>query len=83
MRFLYFLVLHLYFNMTIAIGFEGSANKLGVGIIKDGEVLANCRATYITPAGEGNVLFLSIYLLYKCILRSLYHNCVCYDIVDK
>ncbi|GFR20873.1 probable tRNA N6-adenosine threonylcarbamoyltransferase [Trichonephila clavata] len=39
--------------MTIAIGFEGSANKLGIGIMKDGEVLANERVTYITPAGQG------------------------------
>ena len=39
--------------MTISIGFEGSANKLGVGIIKDGEVLSNVRTTYITPPGEG------------------------------
>lgn len=40
-------------QMTIAIGFEGSANKLGIGIVKDGEVLANPRVTYITPPGEG------------------------------
>uniref|UniRef100_A0A6G4ZZ60 N(6)-L-threonylcarbamoyladenine synthase n=1 Tax=Rhipicephalus microplus TaxID=6941 RepID=A0A6G4ZZ60_RHIMP len=39
--------------MTIAIGFEGSANKLGVGIMRDGEVLSNPRVTYITPPGEG------------------------------
>ncbi|KAH6948385.1 hypothetical protein HPB50_023892 [Hyalomma asiaticum] len=39
--------------MTVAIGFEGSANKLGVGIIRDGEVLSNPRVTYITPPGEG------------------------------
>lgn len=39
--------------MVIVIGFEGSANKLGVGIVKDGEVLANVRHTYITPPGEG------------------------------
>lgn len=37
----------------IALGFEGSANKLGIGIIKDGEVLSNPRVTYITPPGEG------------------------------
>ncbi|CAL1696129.1 unnamed protein product [Somion occarium] len=42
----------------IALGLEGSANKLGAGIIKhspDGstEVLANVRHTYITPPGEG------------------------------
>lgn len=41
--------------MVIAIGFEGSANKLGIGIVKDGEVLSNPRRTYITPPGEGNV----------------------------
>ncbi|XP_060519842.1 tRNA N6-adenosine threonylcarbamoyltransferase [Cylas formicarius] len=39
--------------MVIAIGFEGSANKLGIGIIQDGVVLSNCRRTYITPPGEG------------------------------
>lgn len=41
--------------MVIAIGFEGSANKIGVGIIRDGEVLANVRETYITPPGEGKL----------------------------
>lgn len=39
--------------MVIVIGLEGSANKIGVGIIKDGEVLSNPRRTYITPAGQG------------------------------
>jgi N6-L-threonylcarbamoyladenine synthase len=39
--------------MAIAIGFEGSANKLGIGIVKDGEVLSNVRHTYITPPGQG------------------------------
>ncbi|XP_059806792.1 tRNA N6-adenosine threonylcarbamoyltransferase [Hemitrygon akajei] len=39
--------------MTVVIGFEGSANKIGVGIIKDGKVLSNPRRTYITPPGQG------------------------------
>ncbi|GMM37489.1 tRNA N6-adenosine threonylcarbamoyltransferase [Saccharomycopsis crataegensis] len=48
----------------IALGLEGSANKLGVGIIRHpegspvahhtgAEILANIRDTYITPPGEG------------------------------
>jgi len=42
----------------LALGLEGSANKLGAGIIKhleDGStsVLSNVRHTYITPPGEG------------------------------
>lgn len=43
----------------IAIGLEGSANKLGVGVMlhpKDGstaQVLANLRHTYVSPPGEG------------------------------
>ncbi|KAL2914840.1 putative tRNA threonylcarbamoyladenosine biosynthesis protein kae1 [Polyrhizophydium stewartii] len=42
----------------IAIGFEGSANKIGIGILEhtaSGEavVLANVRRTYITPPGQG------------------------------
>ncbi|KAJ6151051.1 hypothetical protein N7470_007645 [Penicillium chermesinum] len=43
----------------LAIGMEGSANKVGIGIMlhpKDGgapKVLANVRHTYISPPGEG------------------------------
>ncbi|TFY62157.1 hypothetical protein EVJ58_g4035 [Rhodofomes roseus] len=42
----------------IALGLEGSANKLGAGIIRhdpDGSttVMSNVRHTYITPPGEG------------------------------
>ena len=37
----------------MVIGFEGSANKLGIGIMRDGVVLANVRHTYVTPPGEG------------------------------
>ena len=38
----------------IALGIEGSANKLGVGIVtSEGEILANPRDTFITPPGTG------------------------------
>lgn len=43
----------------IALGFEGSANKLGVGLIvhppKGGpaKILANIRHTFVSPPGEG------------------------------
>lgn len=38
----------------IAVGFEGSANKIGVGIVAlDGNILSNPRHTYITPPGHG------------------------------
>ena len=39
--------------MVIALGFEGSANKVGVGIVKDGEILSNIRHTYVAPPGQG------------------------------
>ena len=38
----------------VALGIEGSANKIGVGIIdEDGHIYANPRTTYITPPGTG------------------------------
>jgi len=42
----------------LALGLEGSANKLGAGIVRHGidgssTVLSNIRHTYITPPGEG------------------------------
>lgn len=42
--------------MVVAIGLEGSANKLGVGILRDGEILANLRKTYNPPAGQGGAI---------------------------
>lgn len=44
-------------EVVIAIGIEGSANKVGVGIVRYSggtyEILSNPRKTYITPAGQG------------------------------
>jgi N6-L-threonylcarbamoyladenine synthase len=38
----------------IALGIEGSANKIGVGIVdSNGEILSNPRKTFITPPGQG------------------------------
>ncbi|KAG0637716.1 Gcp-like domain-containing protein [Tuber brumale] len=42
----------------IALGLEGSANKLGVGLIrhtprKPAEILSNIRHTFVSPPGEG------------------------------
>lgn len=39
---------------VIVLGIESSANKVGVGIVDDsGSILANPRATFITPPGTG------------------------------
>eukprot|EP01104_Vermistella_antarctica_P011742 TRINITY_DN3313_c0_g1_i2.p1 TRINITY_DN3313_c0_g1~~TRINITY_DN3313_c0_g1_i2.p1 ORF type:complete len:268 (+),score=47.46 TRINITY_DN3313_c0_g1_i2:109-912(+) len=38
----------------LVLGFEGSANKLGIGIVSDdGTILTNVRDTYVTPTGQG------------------------------
>ncbi|EJW02231.1 glycoprotease/Kae1 family metallohydrolase [Edhazardia aedis USNM 41457] len=41
----------------IVLGIEGSANKIGIGIIKDDMILANERFTFITPPGTGFIPF--------------------------
>lgn len=39
---------------VVALGIEGSANKIGVGIIdQTGKIYANPRETFITPPGTG------------------------------
>ena len=68
--------------MVIAIGFEGSANKLGVGIIEDGVVLSNPRRTYITPPGEGRcILFskdaLNVVVLIAFLIIAILDKTVC------
>ena len=38
----------------MALGIEGSANKIGVGIVdEDGHIFSNPRETFITPPGTG------------------------------
>lgn len=39
--------------MPTILGLEGSANKIGVGILRDGQVLSNPRRTYCPPPGQG------------------------------
>ena len=40
--------------MRLALGIEGSANKVGVGIVReDGAILSNPRHTFVTPPGQG------------------------------
>ncbi|KAM9251685.1 tRNA N6-adenosine threonylcarbamoyltransferase [Cariama cristata] len=39
--------------MPTVLGLEGSANKVGVGVVRDGVILSNRRATYVTPPGHG------------------------------
>jgi len=39
--------------MPTIIGLEGSANKIGVGVVKDGLILSNPRRTYNAPPGQG------------------------------
>ena len=39
--------------MPTIIGLEGSANKIGVGVVRNGEILSNPRRTYNAPAGQG------------------------------
>lgn len=43
--------------MPTVLGLEGSANKVGAGVVRDGAVLSNCRATYVTPPGQGDAIF--------------------------
>jgi N6-L-threonylcarbamoyladenine synthase len=44
---------------VVALGIEGSANKVGVGLVRydpettEYHTIANVRKTYITPAGQG------------------------------
>jgi len=41
-------------HRVLALGIEGSANKIGVGIVtEDGTILSNPRRTFITPPGTG------------------------------
>jgi len=38
----------------LSLGIEGSANKIGVGIVRDdGVILSNPRHTFVTPPGTG------------------------------
>ena len=59
--------------MVTSIGFEGSANKIAVGIVRDGVILSNPRRTYITPPGQG----------FKPADTARHHNSVILDLIDE
>lgn len=41
-------------NRFLVLGIEGSANKIGIGIVdSEGNILSNPRRTFITPPGTG------------------------------
>eukprot|EP00048_Salpingoeca_helianthica_P008596 m.124409 g.124409 ORF g.124409 m.124409 type:complete len:341 (-) comp14649_c1_seq5:68-1090(-) len=40
-------------EVGVALGLEGSANKVGVGIVAHGKVVANVRRTFVPPPGAG------------------------------
>ena len=73
-------------------GFEGSANKLGIGIIKDGEVLSNPRRTFITPPGTGKEMAATgtTTVAFSCIISgflpaetAVHHQSKILDLIDE
>lgn len=74
----------------IALGLEGSANKLGIGIIDGLQIKANLRKTYITPPGTGflpnetarhhrqNIIQLILEALRVAGLEPANIDCICY-----
>lgn len=42
--------------MTIILGIESTAHTFGIGIVKDGKILANCKDAFTTSAGEGGMI---------------------------
>ncbi|KAF7684101.1 putative tRNA N6-adenosine threonylcarbamoyltransferase [Astathelohania contejeani] len=55
----------------LILGIEGSANKLGIGIIRDKEIILNERVTYVTPPGTGFMPSLTAMHHLKAILPLL------------
>ncbi|OAD56303.1 putative tRNA threonylcarbamoyladenosine biosynthesis protein osgep [Eufriesea mexicana] len=46
-------ICHKWVSSAVVKQWKSSANKLGIGIIQDENILSNVRHTYITPPGEG------------------------------
>ena len=57
--------------MPTILGIEGSANKIGIGVVKDGVVLSNPRRTYNAPPGQGFMPRPTALHHQKCILDVL------------
>jgi tRNA A37 threonylcarbamoyltransferase TsaD len=51
----------------LALGIEGSANKIGIGIVDDkGNILSNPRKTFITPPGRHEIIRHGIHAKRDC-----------------
>jgi N6-L-threonylcarbamoyladenine synthase len=42
--------------MTTVLGIESTAHTFGVGVVKDGKVLSNCKDSFTTKEGEGGMI---------------------------
>jgi hypothetical protein len=71
---------------VIAVGIEGSANKVGVGIVRyhqgEYDILSNPRKTYISPPGQGflprwgNIISSPIVVLWGFVIQ-------CFDVEKR
>ncbi|KAI6174853.1 putative tRNA N6-adenosine threonylcarbamoyltransferase [Aphelenchoides bicaudatus] len=59
--------------MVCILGIESSANKIGIGIIRDGQTLSNPRRTYNAPIGEG----------FRPTETAEHHRRVCAELVEE
>lgn len=59
--------------MPCILGIESSANKIGVGIIRDGETLSNPRRTFNAPPGEG----------FRPTETAAHHRSVCPELITE
>lgn len=55
----------------LVLGFESSANKLGIGLIKDNKIVFNRKRTHITQTGTGFIPSETAHHHAKCILPLL------------
>ncbi|OAF71885.1 hypothetical protein A3Q56_00323, partial [Intoshia linei] len=72
--------------MTCALGIEGSANKLGIGIMRGDKVLINIRKTFIATDGDGFVpRYVAVHHrknIIKLIKRAFQEANMVYDDID-
>jgi N6-L-threonylcarbamoyladenine synthase len=59
--------------MVCILAIESSANKIGVGIIRDGEILSNPRRTFHGAIGEG----------FRPSETADHHRRVCAEVIEE
>ena len=69
--------------MVIILGIESTAHTFGVGIVKKGKILSNCKSAFTTKSGEGGMIPMEVAKHHNEVKDKLYSQAIKESGIDE